>query len=95
MTTSTLIEVVANLDSYDPECTIYAVRPWTGGSEAIVAREPDDGGLPHEAKSHSATYLIEVGLAQEFLGDWMAAERRKPSPSEQCARLIDYAVNDA
>ena len=95
MSTSKLIEVVANLASYDPEMTIYAPKPWSCDSEAIVVREPDEGGLPREAKSCGAVYFIEVFVAKEFLDGWTASKARSISAREQCERLIQYAINDA
>jgi hypothetical protein len=95
MSTTKLIDVVANLDSYDADLTIYAVKPWTCDSEVIVAREPEQGGVPHEAESCNAEYFIEVFVAKEFLEGWVASEARPTSVREQCERLIHYAVYDA
>jgi hypothetical protein len=95
MNTSRLIDIVANLGSYDSEFTIYAVKPWTWDSDALVVREPEPGGSPREAESCGAEYFLEVFIAKEFLEDWMAAAGRATSHHEQCARLIRYAANDA
>lgn len=90
-----LIDVVANLGSYDSELTIYASKPWTCDSVAIVAHEPDRGGVPPEAESSGAEYFIEVFVAKEFLEGWIASEGRPTSAREQCERLIQYAIYDA
>lgn len=95
MGTSKLIDIVANLESYDPELTIYATKPWTCNSETVMAPEPDQGGLPHEAESRGAEYFIEVFVAREFLKGWIVSEARPTSAQEQCERLIHYAVYDA
>jgi hypothetical protein len=95
MSTSKLIEVVANLASYDPEMTIYAPKPWSCDSDAIVAREPDGDGLPREAMGRHAAYFIEVFVAKEFLDGWTTSVARPTSAREQCERLIQYAINDA
>jgi len=95
MGTSKLIDIVANLESYDSELTIYAAKPWTCDSEAVVAAEPDQGGRPHEAESCGAEYFVEVLVAKEFLEGWIASEARPTSAQEQCERLIRYAVYDA
>ena len=94
MSASKLIEVVANLAYYDPE-TVYAPKPWTCDSEATVAREPDQGGLPPEAESRGAVYFIEVFVAKEFLEGWTASEGRPTSAREQCEQLIRHAICDA
>jgi hypothetical protein len=95
MSASKLIDVVANLGSLDPKLTIYVAKPWTFDSDAVVAREPDQGGVPEEAESQNAEYFIEVFIATEFLDGWAAAQRRSFSMREQCERLIQYAVHDA
>jgi hypothetical protein len=39
-----LLDVVANLSSFDGEFTIYAKKPWGCDSLAAVALEPLEGG---------------------------------------------------
>lgn len=95
MRASKLVEIVAGLASYDAELTIYAIRPWTCDSTALVAREPGLGGLPPEAESCGAVYFIEVLLAKELVDDWTSAEARVTSVRERCERLIEYAEDDA
>ncbi len=90
-----LMDVVQNLSSFDPELTIYVVKPWTCDSDALVAREVDGGGIPLEAKSSGATYFIEVAVAKDFLDGWASTERRVVTTRERCERLIHYAVYDA
>ena len=91
----TLLEVVKNLSTCDDELTIYAGRPWDCDSQVVVAREPDQGGWPPEAKSCGALYFLEVSVAMEVLQGWLATEGRPISFREQCERLIQYATNDA
>lgn len=93
--TSTLIEIVANLGTCDPQATIYAAKPWTCDSLVVVTPEPAGGGLPPEAEARGTVYFIEVNLAQELLADWVHAESRPTSAREQCERLIQYATYDA
>jgi hypothetical protein len=90
-----LIDVVTNLASFDEDLTIYAARPWTCDSHALVAREPAAGGLPLEAKTADLNYFIEVLIAKEFLSGWAENEKRTIPPREQCDRLIHYAIYDA
>jgi hypothetical protein len=86
-----LIDIVANLGSYDAELTIYAAKPWTCDTEVVVAREPARGGLPPEAESRGAEYFIEVSVAKELLEDWTATEGARSTERERCERLIHYA----
>jgi hypothetical protein len=48
-----LIELIRDLESLDEEDTIYAAEPWNDDSEAIVAREPDAGGLPPKRRERA------------------------------------------
>jgi len=94
MSTLKLIDVVTNLKSYDEDLTLYVTKPWTYDSEAVLALEPDQGGLPDEAKSHGAEYFIEVFVATDFLDGYIENSGPK-SAQEQCERLIYYALHDS
>lgn len=91
----TLNDVIKQLDSLDDENTIYVKKPWSPDSEAIVATEPDEGGVPDEAAKINAEYFLEIFLANEFLEGWLSNLDQEPSVKDQCLRLIKYAENDA
>lgn len=91
----TIREAVENLDSLDENSTIYAAKPWTLNSEAIVAPEPDTGGLPVEATQLGLVYFLEVFIARDFVNDWIASLPQQPSLDETCIRVIHYATHDA
>lgn len=88
-------DVVEKLAAFDSEDTIYAAEPWTEQSEAMVAREPDRGGLPSEVSDAGMKYFLEIGIAKEFIEDWLGSLEEQPTPSSICRRLISYALNDA
>lgn len=90
-----LIEAVEQLDALDQESTIYASEPWTSESNALVALEPSDGGLPPAAEAVGLKYFLEVFIAREFIEGWLASLGAEPTLREKCSRLIQYAVNDA
>ncbi len=90
-----LIELIRDLESLDEEDTIYAAEPWNDDSEAIVAREPDAGGLPPEAERKGLKYFLEVFVARDFAADWSSELGARPSVQQKCARLIEYAATDA
>ena len=89
----TLIEVIRDLEKYESEATIYVAEPWSENSVAVVAFEPDSGGLPNEAESLS--YFLEVFVVRDFLGDWLPSLETEPTLKDRCSRLIQYAINDA
>ncbi len=45
----TLSDVIADLRSCDEMATIYAAESWSENCRALVAREPEGGGLPSDA----------------------------------------------
>jgi len=90
-----LIELVRNLDTLDRRNTIYASRPWSDTSEAIVAYEPEAGGMPLEAERLNLKYFLEVFIARNFIEDYTANCDTQPTLQQKCARLIAYAVSDA
>lgn len=91
----TLLEAIRTLGTLDEQGTIYAAKPWTEDSQAIVVREPESGGLPTAAERLGLKYFLEVSIARDFLDDWLARGDARPTPKETCARLIRYAITDA
>lgn len=88
-------DMLDRLSEFDSEDTVYASEPWTEDSDAMVAREPDQGGAPPEASGAGMKYFLEVNIAQEFKEYWLASLEEEPTLSVTRQRLIDYAVNDA
>ena len=88
-------KVLADIAQLDSEDTIYVAEPWSNASETIVAREPDEGGMPKEVLGGNFCYFLEVSVAQEFIEDWLASSDEVPTSFAVCKRVIDYALNDA
>lgn len=91
----TLADIAKRLSDLDDNDTIYALEPWTEGSEAIVAPEPESGGRPPEAAEAGMKYFLEVSIANNFVEDWISSLDDEPSEAAVCQRLIQYAINDA
>jgi hypothetical protein len=89
-----LSDIVKELSSTDQELTIYVAEPWSPHSQAMLAREPDEGGVPAEASGAHMTYFLEVFIAQEFVRDLVAA-LSDSSLDDLCERLVKYAKYDA
>lgn len=94
-TTMTLFKIVQELDILDTNSTIYAAKPWTENSIALVLPEQESGELPPEAKRLGLSYFLEVFIAHDFLFDWAANANHKSTTQQLCARLIKYATKDA
>ena len=93
--TMKLAEVCHQLHDLPADGTIYARLPWSLDSDAIVATEPEGGGLPVEAAEQRLSYFIEVDLARDFLADWLSTQPAEVPEDAACKRLILYAENDA
>lgn len=90
-----LADIAERLSEFDSNDTIYASEPWTAASDAIVAPEPETGGLPAEAAEGGMKYFLEVSIASDFVVHWAASLKEEPNSSAVCQRLIAYAINDA
>ena len=90
-----LIELIRDWDVLDDDGTIYASQPREENSEAIVAHQPELGGLPPQAERPGLNYFLEVFIASKFVGGWAANLDAQPALQQECARLIGYAANDA
>lgn len=91
----TLSEAINSWREQDEEAIIYAVRPWTKDSVALVAVDPEDGGDPDEALAISADYFLEIAVVSEFLEGWLDSRDGLATTDLICERVIQYAVNDA
>lgn len=71
-----LADLMEQLDSPDDDLTIYAEKypEWSANSLAFVRPEPEDGGVPTEARSMS--YLLEVFLAKKVVAVWSGGAGR-------------------
>lgn len=88
-----LLEAVQRLAVVDDNLTIYARHPWSTSSDAQLAVEGSEE--EKKSKSEGLSYFLEVLIAREFLDDWKTTQKKLPTDEQSCARLIDYATNDA
>lgn len=90
-----LLDIIHDISTFDQTWTIYARKPWSEMSAALVLPESDFKTPPKEAADNGMDYFLEIFIANEFLDDWKTYEVGKPTIQEACARLIQYAVLDA
>jgi hypothetical protein len=86
-----LLDVTKFLSQADRELEIYAAEPWTPESEAVFAWIPEDLDPPEAVGG--MVYFIGVSEVEGLMDLWIKQD--KPSPREQCERLIRYVVDDA
>ncbi|MGX6604274.1 hypothetical protein ACWKSP_19375 [Micromonosporaceae bacterium Da 78-11] len=95
-----LLDVVARLtdipsgDAYEAGPTIYARRPWTPDSDALVLRGAACAGRRLPDTDHE--YLLEVKLAREVVEVWSAwRDNTEPAAEQATLAVIYYGENDA
>lgn len=89
----TLVETVQQLEKLDGNVTIYARIPWTPSTEARLAVEGSEEA--RMIRADGLSYFLEVLIARDFVEGWLVIQRRRPTGNQCCARLIEYATNDA
>jgi len=87
----TLQETVRGLGQIDGAATIYVADPWKASSVAIVARAPDDGGIPDEAVIAGCAHFLEVSVAREVLRHFPLLPGQEASDAAKCGVLITFA----
>lgn len=87
----TLFDIVAGLEGFDEALGVYAVRPWTAGSEAMLAEPPAD---PNDIGARAAGYLMTVSEALTFLEDLQDQAGRFIPVTEAVERLAGHAAGD-
>ena len=90
-----LIDLLKNWEDVDEELIIFQENETDFNADIILAYgEVGDGGIKIE-NGRKYTYLIEVFLAKEFVGEWVDSLTFKPGYNEIAKRLHEYARNDA
>lgn len=90
-----LFEIFANIHHYDRELTIFALKPWTKDSDAMLCQDPDGIGDPPEVLGTGMVYFLEVDITQDLLTDWIEFLGAEPPIDVQFDRIVYYAINDA
>ena len=85
---ATIRDIVADAARLSRDQTVYARRPWTPASEAVVA-QADHAPV-------GLDYLLEADLAREVVAVWSRRRGgRQPTPDEAAQTVIHYATFDA
>ena len=97
---TTILEVIATLDEipegdpYEVEPTIFARKPWTVDSQAIVLNEDAVNSVAPSAPDFG--YLLEVDLAKEVIRVWSDwRDGAAPTLEEATQAVIFYAEYDS
>ena len=89
----TLMDLLASRDQWTDDNTIYLVRPWNRGAEAMLVSPSPDTTEPVIRLGIRYDYFLECFIVRDFIEDFLASGER--SDQEICERLIRYAIYDA
>ncbi|MDX6251259.1 MAG: hypothetical protein QOF10_4619 [Kribbellaceae bacterium] len=90
---SKLGDVVQGIEQTDNALTIYAVKPWSADSDALLAVEPDQGA-PEVPKGME--YCLEASLVKEVIEVWSEwREGAVPTAADRMEAVLYYAEYDA
>jgi hypothetical protein len=83
-----LKQLLSQPDALHSDAVLYAIRPWTAETDAVVL-VGDDAPAGYE-------YLLEVDLVLDVLEVWSAWRGgQSPTPEEAAKAVIYYAERDA
>jgi hypothetical protein len=89
----TLRDVIARLDEFADDGTIYAESA-TATARAVVAAEPGDASVPPAAAG--LNYVLEIATAREAIDVWRTwRPGHIPTLDDKVAAVTYYAGNDA
>lgn len=74
------------------EAVIFAKKPWTLSSDAVVGQLNENQTIPKDLSDNGYAYCIDAAVAREVLE---VLGNRKPSATERRALLLHYSINDA
>lgn len=99
-----LVEVIASINSFDDEDTIFAEKidgKFDPALQTVVFEMNDDElqlstAEVCESRCPGKFYFLEVFLVKEFIEDWATNHKGCiPTNSEACQSLMYYAENDS
>jgi hypothetical protein len=91
----TLIKLIQRLEAIDNKSTIYAAKPWTENSRALVLSEPESEELPPGAKKLGLKYFLGISIARDFPEDLAANLNTELTIQQKFARLLQHPIQDA
>lgn len=92
LVSTTLAEIMDSLETLDENHCIFARKPWSTDTLAVVGSLTDDFRVPAEMADEGFEYFLEVDIATEVLEVFGA---RQPTLHERRNLILYYAENDA
>jgi hypothetical protein len=87
-----LAEALNQVEDLDDDLVIFAKKPWSFHSDAIVGLLDDDFKPPKKITDLGFSYFLEIAVAKEVLGVF---GDRGTTIEERSSLLMYYAENDA
>ena len=87
-----LEQALDELDKLGDEDVVFAKRPWTLDSEALIGQLDANMRVPQWIADQQFKYFLEVPVAKEVLEVFAS---RRPTLQQRRELLLYYAENDA
>jgi hypothetical protein len=88
----TLAEALAQVEQLERDAVIFAKKPWSHASEALIGKLGARGRVPDDVRMAGYEYFLDIPVAIEGLGVFGA---RTPTLDEKIRLLLYYGENDA
>ena len=88
----TLGKLIENLDKLNEDLCIFARKPWSSGSEALVASLGPNFEVPDDISARGLAYFFSVHIAKQLLEVF---DDRPASKNDRIRLLIYYGEHDA
>lgn len=87
-----LEQALDDIDRLTDDDVIFARKPWTVASEAIIGKLDDNFRVPETLSNQGFAYFLEATTAKEVLSVFGSRQR---TGQERRALLLFYATHDA
>lgn len=88
----TLFTILLNIHEYSETKILYVEKPWSLESDAILLDNSKEDTKPIIKNNQTFEYFLEILIIKELFEDF---ETQNLCIQDQCAKIIEYALNDA
>lgn len=87
-----LLDIIRQLNDFDDTSVIYARPKWSPSTQAVVAREPDDGTTPPAAAG--MTFMLSIRQAKQVVRQRRRGRPDLYTPETLCEAIVYFAIYD-
>jgi hypothetical protein len=87
-----LEQALDEIDRLQDDDVVFARKPWTVASEAIIGKLDHNLSVPEKLSNQGFEYFLEASTAKEVISVFGSRQR---TDQERRALLLFYAIHDA